>query len=336
MRNKVLRLPDLAKFELYEALRDDLIRTMSTESLETRRVREGREALATIKAVAEKIGSADTEKLTVKKFDTVSRRLELGWSSARIIRLYGTWRLAISVYRGDRQSPPIMVAGRLRGRASLDITDQEAFDGIRQWLSTKPTKKQLTAYTAWVVKHNAGLKETEKPLLRGNSLHSRYSMAWPTLVDIAEGKITLEAAREKYLAERTNHKRNADLIGGPGASEFLGLSPSNLSYRIRTDKNFPIPVAHISNKAAWLMGDLRLYKRGLPTPDRVEDEAQPDYMDVIEIRARLGIATGTSNKWLRRKRWNKIPEPDGYLGIGYPYWKRAKAEKWFKKQGIEP
>jgi hypothetical protein len=76
--NKVLDLPALVKFELYEDLRKDLIRTMSEETLEVRRVREGREALAAIRTVVEETGLDDAEKLPARKFDEVSRR---AWNS---------------------------------------------------------------------------------------------------------------------------------------------------------------------------------------------------------------------------------------------------------------
>jgi len=332
LRNKVLGLPALVKFELYEDLRADLISMMTAEDGEAQRIREGQEALEAMKKVAKELGLEDGDALTSEKFDSVSRRLELGWSSAKIIRLYGSWRLATGQYRGDRHSAPKISGGRLRRRRMRKIiSDDEVFDGIRLWLKTKPETKTLKAYSAWATQHNAEISEGETPLLLQDGLRGHYLLRWNTILEIAEGKLSLEQAQETKQAENVLHKREDDLIGVIGVALLLEVGKGVIRNRRNNDNNFPIPVAYINKAPAWLMSDLRLYKRGLVTPDRVDGEAQADYMDAEELRPRLKIGNNSFLEWLKGKRWDKIPEPDGYLGIGYPYWKRPKAEKWLER-----
>ena len=68
---------------IYRLVREGLI---EAERVGKRGVRFTEEALAALQKVAEDLGLEYGDGLGAKKFDEVSRRLELGWSSAKIRR----------------------------------------------------------------------------------------------------------------------------------------------------------------------------------------------------------------------------------------------------------
>lgn len=92
-------------------------------------------------------------------------------------------------------------------------------------------------------------------------------------------------------------------------------------------------MATIESDRAWLVKDIRAYKQGANFAAREEGELQGRYMGTGKLERRLGIAHPTLRRHVSNKRWDRVPQPEGFVSKGKPYWLRDKAERWLAENG---
>lgn len=329
---RVLALPDLAKFEIFEALREDLAGALSKESPENRKVQERKEALVVIKKVAEELGLPANKAPTARQFDEVADRVAEGWNSQRVIRLWERWRLAKGAYLGTRKidSPARRKRrGQLKGTWKQGDAQERYLASLKTWLDSEPERLTKAAYEEFAEAHNADLRAGEQPLSRAETIRRGLPLDWSNALAVARGDLTMEEALEVELAEQVPKGDSQALVGIAAIAKMLNHPQVKIENLLKTDNTFPVPVAHIHGHRAWLYEDIKLYKRGLATPQRTEDELQALLMDGEELIALLGL---NSHRDIRRaiheKRWDCIPPPEGAIATGYHYWKRDKVKAW--------
>jgi hypothetical protein len=332
---RVLGLPDVAKFEVFKALQDDLSATVLNDP-KTRLIEKRNETLEALTRVAEHLGLPAGEPPTTKQFDATAKELGLPWSSSAVGRLWGHWSLAVEVFKGQRGDT---VKG-IRQKAGLPNRPRKKsadyLNDIRTWLESSPNDFSRKAYEAFALDYNLRAA-WEDALATGVAISRNLTLHWKNVVTVAKGDLTHEEASEQELAEILPAHGKDGLIGIPGIARFLRMPATTVESRAEEDRHFPVPVAHIQGNRAWLYEDIKLYKRGLAPPSRAEDEKQVLYMDASELIARLGISQNTLHGRIHAKRWGLVPQPEGTIAKGYCYWKREKIESWFKaKAVIEP
>jgi len=343
---QVLAVPDASKFEIFQALVDDLGEQVGEDDPMVRLVRERKEALEVMRLVAEHLGLEPLEAPTARQFDAVVNDLLEGWSSQKVKRAWERWRLATEAYKGERQVDPL-VRRRLRrenapGKWRRSSSDYVA--GVRLWLERQPEKETADAYDAYVEQHNAkraAIKDPEQrekagyedALVRSASTIKNLRLDWPRVLQVGKGEAGLVKAQEEYLAEQIPPPGENRIVGLAAISRLLKHSYGQIQYLLKTEPNFPTPVAYIRGHRAWLYEDVLLFKRGLVAPQREEGESQHLFVDAEELQARLAILPDAFLSALRRQRWDLIPKPDGALVGGVYYWQRTKVNHWLKGMG---
>ena len=339
MIKRVLGLPDLAKFEIFDALREDLAGVLSDENPETRLVQERKEALVVMNRVAEHLDLPADKAPTAKQFNEVVDQLVEGWDSGRVIRLWERWRLAKDSYLGTRRinSPASRKRrGRLAGHIKRGKREERYFDSVKRWLDSEPELLTKPAYDEFAEIYNADLRVGDQPLIRAETIRRGLPLDWLNVVAVARGDLTMDEALKAELAEQLPTNRKDALVGVAAIARLLNRPQIKVESLASEDKNFPVPVAHIRGHRAWLYEDMKLYKRGLAAPKRTEDELQSRFMDAHELGARLALNFRTLQRIIWDQRWDRAPQPEGAIATGYYYWKRDKVETWLKQQVPAP
>jgi hypothetical protein len=329
---RVLALPDLAKFEIFDALREDLAAALSKESPENRKVQERKEALVVIKKVAEELGLPANKAPTAKQFDEVVDRVAEGWNSQRVVRLWERWRLAKGAYLGTRKTDTPASRKRrkqLKGTWKQGDAHERYLASLRTWLDSEPERLTRPAYEEFAEAHNADLRVGEQPLSRVDTIRRGLPTGWENALAVARGELTMEEALEVELAEQVPKGDRQALVGIAAIAKMLNHPQIKIENLLRTDTTFPVPVARIQGHRAWLYEDVKLYKRGLATPKRTEGESQALYMDTDELVSFLGLTNKrVVESCIREKSWDRIPPPEGAIAKSYHYWKRDKVKAW--------
>jgi hypothetical protein len=97
-----LNLPILVRFELLDVLRKDLSASiLSDDNSEGQVIDERRKSLDVLRQVCEHL-ELDADQLpTARQFDEATKELGLKeWNRGRMVRLWGSWRVAKSSYSG--------------------------------------------------------------------------------------------------------------------------------------------------------------------------------------------------------------------------------------------
>jgi predicted DNA-binding transcriptional regulator AlpA len=334
LRAKLAGLPDREKFELFDLLRDDLTASLAPESEASRQVDERKAALDAIRQVAGHLDLPPTKAPTAQEFDAAVRGLHIDWTSARVIRVWERWRLAKKAYLGQSTPPGVGRKGRARGATGRCLSEAECLAGVRAWLETEPEAETMPAYEAFVAERRANAKPGElKPAL-GNTLRRRFALPWPQIVAAARAEITIEDAREVALAEAMPRGTRQAIVGVAAIARLIEMSSGGAEEVVQDDA-FPAPVAEIRGHRAWLVRDVKRYRKGLDCSGRREGELQALFVDQPELEKRLALNQRTLWRMIRAKRWDRVPQPEGALATGVYYWRRDKIELWEKATGRE-
>jgi hypothetical protein len=330
---QVLRLPNLAKFEVFNALAGDLGVELGKASREQQRALARKEALEALLTAAEHLGLPAGEAPTMPQFDQAADELGLDWNSARVIRVWERWRLAQEVFNGEREARSLL--GRdFRAAKSRSLKNrEEPIRGVKHWLRSRPRRKIATAYDEFAKAENASKGPEEKRLRSAWSVRNALGLRWPSVIAVARGQFSVRAAREHELAELLPKATTNAILGLPGAVRLLGRSEGAVRRTSEQSRHFPVPVAVIEGRRAWLYEDLKRYKRGLAAPKRSEAELQFLYMDAPELRARLKLSAEALVRRVKEQRWDLVPRPEGAVAAGVPYWLREKVEDWLRVKG---
>jgi hypothetical protein len=337
--SEVLDLSDEGKFQVFDALVEDLGEKVELDDPVTRSVQERNEAVTMIGLVAEHLGLEAREAPTVKQFDEVVGDVAEDWNTGRVIRAWEAWRSAIRSYKNERHAQPLarrqaraMVARGNRKRSRSDY-----INGVRQWLATEPQKETIKAYSSFAAQHNVRLVKAKKsgseaalPLVAAFAVQKNLQLGWPLVLKVSKREITLSEAQALVFAERIPPPSEDRIIGLAALARLLKQPEQRAMDLFVKDKNFPTTVAYIQGHRAWLYEDVLLYKRGLATPQRDEGELQVLFADAEEIRARVKMLPGNFQSAFRRQRWDLIPRPEGALVAGIYYWKRTQVNHWLQ------
>jgi hypothetical protein len=330
---RVLSLPDLAKFEVFAALREDLAGALNPEHPENQLIQERRDALAYIEKAAKHLGLGVREAPTKAQFDQVAEELGWEWNGAKVNRVWERWRMATDAYLGTRgiKTP----AARKRGRhirGAIANTTQKHLEALRTWLASEPEVETHAAFNKFAEAYNASLPDGAVPFARASTIARGLPVSWQNAIKIARKETTLEQAIKDELAETLPAVLDSKtLVGLPQISRILKASTQVVSEFAANDSKFPVPVAHFDGHAAWLYEDVKLYRRALAVPKRAEDELQRSFMSKSELATRLEKSANAVGKAILRKAWQRVPQPEGELGVGIYYWRREKAEAWIKQ-----
>ncbi len=322
---RVLALPDVAKFEIFKELQDDLSAAVLS-SPKTRMIEQRNETLRALEEAREHLGLPVGTPPTAKQFDTAAKALKLPWSSAAVIRLWGRWSVAVDVYKGERGET---TTKRRQPRRKRTKHAADYLADTLVWLESKPEDLSRASYDSFALKYNLSV-DLDDDLSTGETISNSLSLRWANVLAVAKGELTRDEAGEQELAETLPAKVKDALLGVQGIAHFLGVSGGTVASQAGEDPLFPVAVAHIQNKRAWLYEDIKLYKRGLPPPKRTEGEQQFLFVDAIELAARLEITRNALRIRIKRKTWGKVPKPEGAIATGRYYWKRDKVEAWLK------
>jgi hypothetical protein len=328
--SRIQRLSDLDKFEIFHALRKDLAGELSAEHPENTLMRERQEALAYIEKAAKHLKLPLREAPTKAQFDQVAEELNWEWNGAKINRLWERWRMATDAYLGTRRiGTPAARERAKRLRGTVSNTPKKHFEGLRSWLATKPEVETHAAYDAFADAYNASLPEGQIPLARASTVARGLPVSWSNAIKVARKELTLERAISQELAESLPATLDdKTLVGLPQLSRIFKASTQVVRELTQADPKFPVPVAHLDGHAGWLYEDVKLYRRNLATPKRAEDEYQYSYISLSELLALLERKERPVRRAIREQAWSRVPQPEGELGVGIPYWRREKVEAW--------
>jgi hypothetical protein len=307
---------------------------MDKASREQQRASARKDALDAILAIAEHLGLPAGEAPTMAQFDQAADELGLDWSSARVIRAWERWRLAVEVFKGERDARSFI--GRdFHAAPDRSLKNrEEPIRGVKRWLRSRPSLETVAAYDEFAKAHNASKAPADKRLRSSQSVSSALRLRWPNVIELARGEVSLTDARERELAELLPKANSGNaILGLPGASRLLKRSEGAVRNASEQRRHFPTPVAVIAKHRAWLYDDLKRYKRGLSTPKRAEGELQYIYMDAPELTTRLKLTPEMLRRRIKEKRWDLVPRPEGAVAARAPYWLREKVEDWLRVKG---
>jgi hypothetical protein len=333
--SRVIGLPDIVKFEVFDALREDLAAKFSEEQVDNRKALERKEALLFIKRAAEHLDLPAGKAPTLEQFNAVSRELDWEWNGARIVRLWERWRLAQAAYRGTRKTETKASRSRRqksRGTRKYGDAEQRYLNSLRLWLASDPEDLGRASYEAFAEQHNLTLGEGRTPMVAVNTLRRGLPVSWALMIRVAKDELTMQKAIDAELAEKIPAKKKYALVGIALIARVLNVAEAKAKELTDNDKNFPQPVAHIRGHRAWLYEDVKLYKRELATPKREEDELQRLFMDAAELQGLLKINRRNFSTAMRNRNWTRIPQPEGSVATSYYYWMREKVQDWLKQK----
>lgn len=333
LKAQVLALPDLAKFELFDALREQLSGVFDGEHPEIRLIRERREAVLYIKKAAEHLQLPAREAPTKSQFDQVAKELDWEWDGARVIRVWERWRMATNAYLGTRRvDTPAGERRHGHARGPKDKTTEKHLESLRTWLASEPELEIRAAYDEFADAYNARLPTDAVPLVRASTINRGLPLSWENAIRVARRELPLEKAIKQDLAERLPVSDAQTLVGLPLIARVLNEDAQGTRELAQEDPKFPVPVAHLDGHAAWLYEDVKLYRRGLAVPKRKADEHQRLVMSMSETSTQLDLSDRAVRRAIRKKNWSRVPPPEGALGVGIHYWRREKVEAWREQQ----
>lgn len=335
---RALDLNDADRLRLMEVLSQDAAssdasRAGGEEAQADREARQRLEALAALRMVQAHLGRAEDAKVTPREFDQVAEDLGLDWNSARVVRIWERWRLAIQALVGERVPPSPTRRVRRREIGGGTRTHEEYLTAIRTWLASEPASHSFAAYDAFVAEHDETRGEGEPPLPRYHAVRLGLNLHWPTIVDVAAGQITLAEATEQAIEAIGNEEGQETLIGRTTVARLLGRGHSHVG-TLTEHTGFPKPVARLYGHRYWRRGDIAAYGEGLPFTDRKEGASQAEVLDSGELAELLGLTRRVLRSRMWEERWDVLPPPSGH-DARYPYWRRAAVEAWLAERGRE-
>jgi hypothetical protein len=327
--------PDLAKFELFAALREDLAAVLEDEHPENRLIRERGEALEYLGRAIRHLSLPARQVPTKAQFDRVARELDWEWTGAKVIRVWERWKAVTQAYLETRRvRTPAARSRAHQPRGAKDNTTLKHVGALRAWLDTEPEAETHASFNAFAEAYNAALPDGAIPFARASTIARDLPVSWKNAIRVARRETTLAQASKQELAEALPAVLDAKtLVGLPQLSRIFKASTQVVTELTTSDPRFPVPVAHIDGRDAWLYEDVKLYRRNLATPKRAEDEYQRSFISLSELLPLLKRQEQAVRRAIRKQAWARVPPPEGELGTGIYYWRREKAEAWITQAG---
>lgn len=315
------------QLEAHRLLSQHLGEELGGETEFARQARERREALGAMERVAERLGLGAGVAPTVTQYREACSGAASEWSSARIIRAWGRYRLAEQAFRGERI--PATAAQRSLQRYSSGKAHhyEPPLVGVRQWLGTNPASDTGTDYDDYVREHNSDLvrgKIEGLALIQKGAVRRSLGLPWPDILAVARCEADAAPLQTRYEKERLEADTGPlGLISATTVGLVLGMARQDIARR-RDD--FPKPVVKVGRLHGWLLADVMAYREGEPFPRRKPGAMQHRVIDVAGLGELLGMASQGVRSAVRSGRPTVLP-PDGRLGDAF-YWLRKGVEAW--------
>jgi predicted DNA-binding transcriptional regulator AlpA len=287
-------------------------------------LQERADALRLMRAAAEHLGLPDAGQLLVRQFDAAPEEVREDWKSGRVIRAWGTWRLARQALTGGRAT---QTARQRALRSAYGVTKLRADDylaGVRAWLATDPPKVTSDAYYDWARERNRNLPEGAMPYPAPLAIRHGLSLVWSATVEVARGDISLdEAKRHEFRHTRSVSTGEHDLVRKADIALIAGKHPS-VARQMTYNPDFPTPVIVIGKRRYWLREDIDAYLAEQKVPERTENEFGHLYVNTREAAAIIGVRMEGFH------HLRNLPDPV-FRGHADRLWRRSDIEA-FKKE----
>lgn len=323
---QVTSLTTADQLQLFELLRERLSSEVAETSSDLKALKRA-DALKVLAEVADHLGKPG-EMPTPDEFDATAAKIAPSWNRSKVIRAWGKWRFAKSAYlRGE-----VRTTGETRKLLSVVGTSKARSPEsyvvfVRKWLDTNPSGTFKRDYQAWVKKYNETLKEGDDPAPSVYRVYSKLRITWEDVVRVARGEITLAEARPTQARDRKLVCEGPhDLVSITEIQEKLGCTRPTANTKTRKP-GFPVPVFSTGRVRLWMREDVEAYLEGESFPKREEDELGDEYLRVIEVADRLGVAEVSVASYTVRH----LPRPTVNLG-GVRLWHVSVIEETLEKR----
>jgi hypothetical protein len=286
-------LPRRDQLAVYDVIREFLAVGVAPPTEKDARISQQQAALDAIASVAGHLGLKPGKAPTSVEFDTAARKVAPEWSSSRVIRAFGRWRVACAVYeRGPTRL--FVTQTELQATSSGRTRRYEGYwTSLRLWLKTIPSAKTTNFYDAFAADYNDDLKPGERPLPCARSITVGLNLDWRDAVRVADGEIDLEdaAPRERRdIVELPNMEGEFGLVGAKDAAKICGLTGKWGHERLIYKPGFPPPAVVLTHLRLWRREDIEAYAAGeRDFSHRTANELRPLVMTLAEVSEMLGL-----------------------------------------------
>lgn len=285
------------------------------------------EALEALEAAADHLGLADGAPLRVEEFDAAARQLGLNLNSAKVIRRWETWRVAVDALWGRSIPETPQQRALRRATSGKRRSAEDRLTGMRDWLKTKPASRRTEDYDLYVQRRNEERPE-EPTLTKSPAILIALLLDWDLLTKVADYELEIDEARAMQEARTREHEGKLALVGLREAAVPLGLSRGR-TQELANTPDFPAHVAIISGARAWRRSDVAAYAAKRPFPRRAVGELQDRLMDAVAVRETVHLRPAVFTTEVNKRLWNLVPKPAGRVARRW-YWLRADVEEWVK------
>jgi predicted DNA-binding transcriptional regulator AlpA len=317
------------QLEVHRVLSTHLGGKMDGETEFERQTLDRKGALDAMRRVAKRLGLATGVAPTVTQYRETWNDVAGEWSSARVIRAWGRYRLAERAFRGE-QIPMTAAQRSLRRHSSgKDHRFEPPLVGVRQWLATNPPSEGGPDYDDYVKQHNSQLLcgKTQGPALtQARAVKKNLGLRWPDILRVARGVVDAELLQARYEKERLEVDRGALGIIGMTTIGLVLNQGTQCVYHSRQHDDFPKPVIKVSRQYGWLLADIIAYREGKRFPNRQPLKMQHLIMGCREVAEQVGLTRGGVLSGVYCDT-STVPSPDGRLGTTF-YWLRKNVEAW--------
>ncbi len=287
-------------------------------------------SLEAMRKVATHLGLPDGAHIKVRDYDEAARELGLTVSSKQVRTAWGRWREATRVFAGGQiRESPAQRAQR-RDSSGKQSKHEAPLTALHEWLTDEhgigggePVSFTTHDYDKYCEARNPKLKDSPRLPPSATVVH-KVGLPWDDCVECARGNADYVQLREARARQAHADEGPLGLIGGGDVARILGLR--QLDPKTRTSPGFPVPVAQVSSRNAWVSDDIRTYKETGQAPSRKPGSYQNKLYDIAQAAAALGHNVDYLRTLINQNS-DLIPQPEGRVGKTY-YWRRATIDNW--------
>jgi predicted DNA-binding transcriptional regulator AlpA len=238
---------------------------------------------------------------------STSRRggqLGIGFSSAKIVRVWGRWRDATAALSGERDRSTVAERAYRRTYLGARRTREEPLAAVRMWLESHDGSGYSVDYDDWARGYNLTLDADALPVPRLSTIRHSLALSWSDVLAVARAERSHPEVAAKRRDDGDWSRGPHDLIAIRTIAHLMGLSETVAKKRTNRP-DFPAAVLTLpGGRRAWLR----------------EDELADHDLNTMEVAELVGRSYQS-----QAKRY-EVP-PAGRVG-GRLYWLRAEVKAW--------
>jgi hypothetical protein len=283
-------------------------------------------ALEALGKVAAELDLPEGQAPTTTQFTEVARRLGLGWSVGKVVRIWDRWRFAREAYAGHRLRRSAHQQGILDAQGKRRAYE-DYVTSIRLFLDSTPSIENTVAYDNWTREFNAVLPHNQPPVCQWAAIYVNLRISFSDILRVAREEVALaDCPKTKGTDHRDEY---GPLVSNQWIAGEYGLTHHQARHVPRRP-DFPKPAVLLSGSRAWLKDDVIAYFAGQPVPQREEFAFQDDYLSFGQLAELMG------KRYPKQiSQTTKIPEPAG-LFSRRRYWLKKDVLKWLEDNPIGP